>query len=360
MTLKSFLLGSAAAFAVVGGAEAADLSVAEPVEFVRICEAFGTGYWYIPGSDTCLKISGDVEFDVNIHDLSVNAYSTHSSNWDFVTNAGLNFTAKSMTEFGELVAFAALKGTYNMASSATAAIGTNTGWYLDGAWLRIGALQVGHFGSPFNPDSSFMDDFGINAVIKSTLADNNKIQLSWAAAGFGLALGIEDPRETWGTSLPASWSMPLITGAITASQANWSGKLSAGAVQVSGGTSWGVDGQITFNLDTIAAGDALRLNAAYGDNPFIGGALPTVPYSPANNGWSAFASFRHMWTSTARTDFDFAYLQPSGGGATTWKAGVDLVWLPVAGFKAKAAVTWSQTAGSSGSWMGQVALRRDW
>jgi hypothetical protein len=45
MTLKSFLLGSAAAFAVVGGAEAADLSVAEPVEFVQICEAFGTGYW---------------------------------------------------------------------------------------------------------------------------------------------------------------------------------------------------------------------------------------------------------------------------------------------------------------------------
>ena len=155
--------------------------------------------------------------------------------------------------------------------------------------------------------------------------------------------------------------MPLITGAITASQANWSGKLSAGAVQVSGGTSWGVDGEITFNLDTIAAGDALRLNAAYGDNPFIGGALPTVPYSPANNGWSAFASFRHMWTATTRTDFDIAYLQPSGPGPTptTWKAGADLVWAPVTGFQAKAAVVWSQTAGTSGVWMGQVALKRN-
>ena len=48
-----------------------------------------------------------------------------------------------------------------------------------------------------------MDDYGINAVIKSSLADNNKIQLSWAAAGFGLALGIEDPRETWSSALPA-------------------------------------------------------------------------------------------------------------------------------------------------------------
>ena len=70
MTLKTLLLGSAAAFAVVGGAQAADLSVAEPVDFVRICDYFGTTYWYIPGTDTCLKIGGNVEFDVNIHDLS--------------------------------------------------------------------------------------------------------------------------------------------------------------------------------------------------------------------------------------------------------------------------------------------------
>jgi hypothetical protein len=99
MTLKTLLLGSATAFAVVGGAQAADLSVAEPVDYVRICDAFGTGYWYIPGTDTCLAIHGNVEFSLNWHSLS-NVYygGTHSANWNFVTSAGLNFTAKSMTE----------------------------------------------------------------------------------------------------------------------------------------------------------------------------------------------------------------------------------------------------------------------
>ncbi|MBX4869589.1 porin, partial [Rhizobium leguminosarum] len=61
MNIKSLLLGSAAALAVVSGAQAADAIVAaepEPVEYVRVCDAYGTGYFYIPGTETCLKIEG--------------------------------------------------------------------------------------------------------------------------------------------------------------------------------------------------------------------------------------------------------------------------------------------------------------
>ncbi len=69
MKLKTLLLSSAAAFAFVGAAQAADLSVAEPVEYVKVCDAFGAGYWYIPGSDTCLKIGGFVRENINFHDV---------------------------------------------------------------------------------------------------------------------------------------------------------------------------------------------------------------------------------------------------------------------------------------------------
>src|SRR5690606_27793314 len=48
MTFKAILLGSAAALAVPSGAQAADL-FADAVDYVRVCDAFGTGYWYIPG-----------------------------------------------------------------------------------------------------------------------------------------------------------------------------------------------------------------------------------------------------------------------------------------------------------------------
>ncbi len=62
--VKSLLLGSAAGLVAVAGAQAADLPVkAKPVEYVKICTLYGAGYYYIPGSDTCIKIGGYVRAD---------------------------------------------------------------------------------------------------------------------------------------------------------------------------------------------------------------------------------------------------------------------------------------------------------
>jgi hypothetical protein len=60
--VKSLLLGSAAGLVAVAGAQAADLPVrkAAPVDYVRVCTTYGAGYFFIPGTDTCLRISGFV------------------------------------------------------------------------------------------------------------------------------------------------------------------------------------------------------------------------------------------------------------------------------------------------------------
>ena len=58
-TMNSLLLGSAAGLISVAGAQAADLPVkAKPVEYVKICSLYGVGFYYIPGTDMCLKIGG--------------------------------------------------------------------------------------------------------------------------------------------------------------------------------------------------------------------------------------------------------------------------------------------------------------
>ncbi|MBN9026219.1 MAG: porin, partial [Rhizobiales bacterium] len=62
MTFKSLILGSAAAMMVAGAANAADLTVAEPVDYVKVCDAFGKGFFYSPGTDTCIKVGGYVKF----------------------------------------------------------------------------------------------------------------------------------------------------------------------------------------------------------------------------------------------------------------------------------------------------------
>jgi hypothetical protein len=57
--VKSLLLGTAAGFAAIGGAQAADmLAKARPVQYVKVCSLYGDGFYYIPGTDTCLKLGG--------------------------------------------------------------------------------------------------------------------------------------------------------------------------------------------------------------------------------------------------------------------------------------------------------------
>jgi hypothetical protein len=66
--VKSLVLGSAAALIAVGGAQAADLPVkAKAVEYVRVCSLYGAGFWYIPGTDTCIKIGGYLRVDTTFN-----------------------------------------------------------------------------------------------------------------------------------------------------------------------------------------------------------------------------------------------------------------------------------------------------
>ncbi len=72
MNIKSLLLGSAAALVAASGARAADAVVVaepEPVEYVRVCDVYGTGFYYMPGTETCLKVSGYMRYDIGGGDL---------------------------------------------------------------------------------------------------------------------------------------------------------------------------------------------------------------------------------------------------------------------------------------------------
>ena len=74
--VKSLLLGSAAGLVAVTAGQAADLPVkAKPVEYVKVCSLYGAGFYYMPGTDLCLKIGGWVREQV--HTLSLHLASSH-------------------------------------------------------------------------------------------------------------------------------------------------------------------------------------------------------------------------------------------------------------------------------------------
>ncbi|MGA2792920.1 MAG: porin [Roseiarcus sp.] len=122
--LGSILLGSAIGLALVGGAQGADLPTrkAAPIEYVRICSAFGAGYFYIPGTDTCLKIGGVVRGDYYLrpgapsgvpnqfaYNLAGTVYTRDLI--QYRTREYINLDARSTTEFGDLRAYASVRFT---------------------------------------------------------------------------------------------------------------------------------------------------------------------------------------------------------------------------------------------------------
>jgi porin-like protein len=70
--VRILMLGSAAGLLAVSGAQAADLPVkAKAVEYMKICTDYGAQFFYIPGTDTCMRIGGylraDTSFNAGVH-----------------------------------------------------------------------------------------------------------------------------------------------------------------------------------------------------------------------------------------------------------------------------------------------------
>ena len=108
MTIKGLLFGSAAALVAVSGANAADAIVAaapEPMEYVKVCDAFGTGYFYIPGTETCLKIGGLVRWDLAYGNNTPLLTTTNPGyKWSSYTGSQYRLTieAKNNSEVGTI------------------------------------------------------------------------------------------------------------------------------------------------------------------------------------------------------------------------------------------------------------------
>src|SRR6478672_13889911 len=100
MMMKTLLLGAAAGLVTVGAAEAADLPMtkAEAVEYVKVCTEFGEGFFYIPGTDTCLKIGGEVRANYRFQDRD----DRDTDVVRFGSEARLKVDARTATEFGTL------------------------------------------------------------------------------------------------------------------------------------------------------------------------------------------------------------------------------------------------------------------
>jgi hypothetical protein len=121
--VKHVLLGSAAGLFAVAGAQAADLPVkAKPVEYVKVCSLYGAGFWYVPGTDTCIKIGAFVKLQYEYNMAGTGPFMLgagsggvgtvdaggRNTRWDTspLTNGGrqgaVSFDIRTQTDYGTL------------------------------------------------------------------------------------------------------------------------------------------------------------------------------------------------------------------------------------------------------------------
>jgi hypothetical protein len=114
--VKSLVLGSAAGLIAMTGAQAADLPVkAKAVEYVRVCSLYGAGFFYIPGTDTCVKLGGYLRVDTTFNAAGVQDQPSWSGDAGqgnryhdyFSTRSRMAFTVdtRTATEYGVVRTF---------------------------------------------------------------------------------------------------------------------------------------------------------------------------------------------------------------------------------------------------------------
>lgn len=177
MNIRSILIGSVATLATMSSAYAADAIVAaepEAVEYVRVCDAYGTGFFYIPGSETCLKIGGYIRTEGRF-----GRDKAGTSDWDFWTRAQVRFTAKSDTDWG------ALTGVITLRTNASDA--SNAATFLNEGYIDIAGLRVGMQYSWWDDDPS-----GETDVVASNQTRHNSIRYQYETEAFAAGISVDE------------------------------------------------------------------------------------------------------------------------------------------------------------------------
>ncbi|NNU65785.1 porin [Rhizobium sp. WYCCWR 11152] len=349
MNIRMVLLASAAAFAASTPVLAADAIVAaepEPVEYVRVCDAYGTGYFYIPGTETCLKIEGYIRFQVNVgEDVG------GDSDWDAVTRGQVQFTAKSDTEYGPLTGVIVMQFNADNATDQDA--------ILDSAYLDVAGFRAGLFYSWWDDGlSGETDDIG------SVVTLHNSIRYQYESGTFYAGLSVDELEDGvyQGTVDP-------VTGVFTADD----GPNNVGVAFGVGGTAGAFSYQVTGGWDVDNEDGAIRAMGTVDIGPGTLGLAgvyssgPNSYYSSAE--WAVAAEYAIKATDKLKITPAVQYYGNYFGGGTevpedydglgdAWKVGLTVDYQIVDNFYAKASVQYLDPDDGDDSTTGYFRLQR--
>lgn len=201
---KSFMLGTAAGLVALTGAQAADLPVkAKAVEYVKVCSLYGVGFYYIPGTDTCIRIGGalrlDTSFNATTYDVpywqgSANGAGAYNRNY-YSTRERLNLfiDTRTATEYGVVRTYANLQFDFAQGRENIA------GGFVENDFLFIqfAGFTFGKAVSQFDPQWALAKPFISSGFLAGSNNATGIAQLAYTASfggGVSATISLEDAQ----------------------------------------------------------------------------------------------------------------------------------------------------------------------
>lgn len=267
MKFSSTLLAAAAGFVTVSAAQAADLpgeAVPAAVDYVKVCDTFGEGFFFIPNTETCLDISGRVRVTTRYDETFVdNLGIVRTDEIRSAVDARVQFDARSSTEYGQLRSFFELSSNSDKYVDVTGQV-FERGVQVSAAFIQLGYVTTGYMGSLFNGDvlygiddagAGMGDQFGLQVVVDDL------------GGGFFVGAAIEGLNDSLSTWIDTDADLPdFVLRAGVAGQ-TWGGVdvsfIYSDSLEAAGTEFFAVKG--TANL-VVAEGVDARLTAGYYDS----------------------------------------------------------------------------------------------
>ncbi|PCI05514.1 MAG: hypothetical protein COB78_02645 [Hyphomicrobiales bacterium] len=190
MNVKSILLSSAAVLIAASTAQAADAIIVEPepVEYMRICDAYGNGFFFLPGTETCMRLSGYVRSTYQ-HTTTTTGGIEDPDHASWTYRGRLNIDVRNETDWGTLRSQLRLQG-----GSANGGADANVG--LDRALISVSGFRLGYSFTYWETAHGSAVD---SPAIEDGMYDSDQaifFDYTYAAGGFALTAGVQDSNGT--------------------------------------------------------------------------------------------------------------------------------------------------------------------
>jgi hypothetical protein len=202
--VKSLVLGSAAGLlALSAGAQAADLPLkAKAVEYVKVCSLYGAGFYYIPGTDTCLKIGGYTRLDTSFN--ASGAYDRPAWDGDAGRNSRLrnnfigrarqdiNIDTRTATEYGVVRTY--FDAVFQWTTGTDVVSGGNLGVYF--AFIQFAGFTIGKAVSQFDVPWTAYPGNNTSFLLGGESNETGIQQIAYTAQfgnGVSASISLEDP-----------------------------------------------------------------------------------------------------------------------------------------------------------------------